>query len=53
MEKTYRIEYWEHTSTTIDVVAASEEEALEKAKKRLSVANWIALQWNLAIVVTS
>lgn len=32
MEKTYRIEYWEHTSTTIDVVAASEEEALEKAK---------------------
>ena len=35
MEKTYRIEYWEHTSTTIDVVAASEEEALEKAKKKV------------------
>lgn len=33
MEKTYRIEYWEHTSTTIDVVAASEDEALEKAKE--------------------
>ena len=33
MEKTYRIEYWEHTSTTIDVVADSEEEALEKAKE--------------------
>ena len=32
MEKTFRIEYWEHTSTTIDVVAASEEEAVEKAK---------------------
>ena len=32
MEKTYRIEYWEHTSTTIDVVAETEEEALEKAK---------------------
>ena len=35
MGKTYRIEYWEHTSTTIDVVAASEEEALEKAKKKV------------------
>lgn len=33
MEKTYRIEYWEHTSTTIDVVAETEEEALEKAKE--------------------
>ena len=32
MEKTYRIEYWEHKSTTIDVVAETEEEALEKAK---------------------
>ena len=32
MEKTFRIEYWEHTSTTIDVVAETEEEALEKAK---------------------
>lgn len=33
MEKTYRIEYWEHKSTTIDVVAETEEEALEKAKE--------------------
>ena len=33
MEKTYRIEYWEHKSTTIDVVAQTEEEALEKAKE--------------------
>ena len=33
MEKTYRIEYWEHTSNTIDVVAETEEEALEKAKE--------------------
>ena len=33
MEKTYRIEYWEHTSTTIDVVAETEDEALEKAKE--------------------
>ena len=33
MEKTYRIEYWEHTSATIDVVAETEEEALEKAKE--------------------
>ena len=32
MEKTYRIEYWEHKSTTIDVVSETEEEALEKAK---------------------
>ena len=33
MEKTFRIEYWEHLSTTIDVVAETEEEALEKAKE--------------------
>ena len=32
MEKTFRIEYWEHTSTTIDVVAETEDEAVEKAK---------------------
>ena len=32
MEKKFRIEYWEHSATTIDVVAENEEEALEKAK---------------------
>ena len=32
MEKTFRIEYWEHLATTIDVVAETEEEALEKAR---------------------
>lgn len=31
-KKTFQIECWEHSSTTIDVVAGSEEEALEKAK---------------------
>lgn len=33
MKKTFRIEYWEHSSTTIDVVAETEEEALEKAQE--------------------
>lgn len=33
MKKTFRIEYWEHSSTTIDVVAETEEEALEKANE--------------------
>jgi hypothetical protein len=33
MKKTFRIEYWEHSSTTIDVEAETEEEALEKAKE--------------------
>ena len=32
MEKKFRIEYWEHSATTIDVVAETEEEAFEKAK---------------------
>ena len=33
MEKKFRIEYWEHSATTIDVVAETEEEALEKAQE--------------------
>ena len=32
-QKYYRVEYWEHSSTTIDVRANSSEEAEEKAKK--------------------
>ena len=33
MEKKFRIEYWEHSATTIDVLAENEEEALEKAQE--------------------
>ena len=33
MEKKFRIEYWEHSSTVIDVLAETEEEALEKAQE--------------------
>ena len=33
MEKKFRIEYWEHSATTIDVLAETEEEALEKAQE--------------------
>ena len=33
MEKKFRIEYWEHSATTIDVLAETEEDALEKAQE--------------------
>ena len=33
MEKKFRIEYWEHSATTTDVLAENEEEALEKAQE--------------------
>ena len=33
MEKKFRNEYWEHSATTIDVLAENEEEALEKAQE--------------------
>lgn len=34
-QKYYRVEYWEHSSTTVDVRANSSEEAEEKVKKMI------------------